>query len=62
MATTAVHQHTVNYKLRREVQVIARPAFDLTGDSTAMRMPGAENLFSAPTGGTAIGANQKLRS
>jgi len=62
MATATIDQHTVNHKLRREVQVIARSAFDLTGDSAAMRVSGAKNFFGAPPRSTAIWADQKLRS
>ena len=62
MAITTVHQHPVNDKFRCEIQIIARSAFDLTGDSAAMRLPGAENLFGAPPRSAAVRANQKLRS
>jgi hypothetical protein len=62
MATATVHQHPVNDKLRREVKKIARLAFDLAGNSAAMRVSGAKNLFGAPPRSTAIRTDQKLRS
>ena len=62
MATATVDQHSINHELRGEVQVIARSAFDLTGDSAAMRVSGAKNFFGAPPRSTAIRTDQRLRS
>lgn len=62
MAATTAHRRGVNHKFTGEIQIVARPAFDLTSDSAAMRVPGTENLFCAPPGSAAIRANQKLRS
>jgi hypothetical protein len=62
MTATTLGQIAINDKLRSEIQIIARSAFDLTGNSAAMRLPGRENLFSSPPGSAAIRADQKLRS
>lgn len=45
MTATTLGQITINNKLRRKIQIIARSTFDLTGNSAAMRLPGQENLL-----------------
>jgi hypothetical protein len=62
MTAATAHRRRVNHKFTGKVQEIANVAFRVASDSATMRWPSAQDRFGAPTGSTAIGADQKLRS
>ena len=62
MVATTAHRRRVNHKFTGKVQEITNVAFCIASDSATMRWPSAQDRFAPPTGRTAIGADQKLRS